>query len=100
MPQAWAQLLQTSNISKQEQKKNPQAVLDVLKWYDISSQVGNETKYMETHTQKSTGKSHNIKCLIYVLALAIFLLSFKWMVWALIQDLHINKLTVLVLKFP
>ncbi|XP_057370019.1 serine/threonine-protein kinase Pak-like [Daphnia carinata] len=54
MPQAWAQLLQTSNISKQEQKKNPQAVLDVLKWYDISSQVGNETKYMETHTQKST----------------------------------------------
>nr|CAH0100673.1 unnamed protein product [Daphnia galeata] len=54
MPQAWAQLLQTSNISKQEQKKNPQAVLDVLKWYDISSQVGNETKYMETHTQKNT----------------------------------------------
>lgn len=56
MPQAWAQLLQTSNISKQEQKKNPQAVLDVLKWYDISSQVGNETKYMETHTQKTTSK--------------------------------------------
>lgn len=54
MPQAWAQLLQTSNISKQEQKKNPQAVLDVLKWYDISSH--NETKYMETHTQKSTSK--------------------------------------------
>jgi hypothetical protein len=72
MPQAWAQLLQTSNISKQEQKKNPQAVLDVLKWYDISSQVGNETKYMETHTQKSTGKIHNIKCLIYALALAKF----------------------------
>lgn len=58
MPQAWAQLLQTSNISKQEQKKNPQAVLDVLKWYDISSQVGNETKYMETHMQKSTSKQH------------------------------------------
>lgn len=53
MPQAWAQLLQTSNISKQEQKKNPQAVLDVLKWYDISSQGGNETKFMETHPQKS-----------------------------------------------
>lgn len=57
MPQAWAQLLQTSNISKQEQKKNPQAVLDVLKWYDISSsQAGKETKYMETHTQKNTSK--------------------------------------------
>jgi len=56
MPQAWAQLLQTSNISKQEQKKNPQAVLDVLKWYDISSQGGNETKYMETIMQKNTSK--------------------------------------------
>jgi len=54
MPQAWAQLLQTSNISKQEQKKNPQAVLDVLKWYDISSQGGNETKYMETMMQKNS----------------------------------------------
>lgn len=54
MPQAWAQLLQTSNISKQEQKKNPQAVLDVLKWYDISSQGGHETKYMETTTQKNS----------------------------------------------
>uniref|UniRef100_A0A8C1WVY6 non-specific serine/threonine protein kinase n=1 Tax=Cyprinus carpio TaxID=7962 RepID=A0A8C1WVY6_CYPCA len=30
----WARLLQTSNITKSEQKKNPQAVLDVLKFYD------------------------------------------------------------------
>ena len=57
MPQAWAQLLQTSNISKQEQKKNPQAVLDVLKWYDISSQGGHETKYMETTTQKNSSNN-------------------------------------------
>lgn len=56
MPQAWAQLLQSSNISKQEQKKNPQAVLDVLKWYDISSKEGKETKYMETVNQKNSRK--------------------------------------------
>lgn len=45
MPEAWARLLMSSNISKQEQKKNPQAVLDVLNWYDNSSK---EAKYMTT----------------------------------------------------
>ncbi|KAM4739342.1 serine/threonine-protein kinase PAK 2b [Anableps anableps] len=34
MPEQWARLLQTSNITKSEQKKNPQAVLDALKFYD------------------------------------------------------------------
>uniref|UniRef100_A0A6I8S2D3 non-specific serine/threonine protein kinase n=1 Tax=Xenopus tropicalis TaxID=8364 RepID=A0A6I8S2D3_XENTR len=34
IPEQWARLLQTSNITKLEQKKNPQAVLDVLKFYD------------------------------------------------------------------
>uniref|UniRef100_A0A8C6ZW79 non-specific serine/threonine protein kinase n=1 Tax=Nothoprocta perdicaria TaxID=30464 RepID=A0A8C6ZW79_NOTPE len=34
MPEQWARLLQTSNITKLEQKKNPQVVLDVLKFYD------------------------------------------------------------------
>lgn len=62
MPQAWAQLLQASNISKQEQKKNPQAVLDVLKWYDISSQSGHGTKYMETTTQKNSSMKHSHYC--------------------------------------
>lgn len=37
MPEQWARLLQTSNISKSEQKQNPQAVLDVLKFYDSTS---------------------------------------------------------------
>ena len=67
MPQAWAQLLQSSNISKQEQKKNPQAVLDVLKWYDISSQGGNETKYMAMETsiqQKNTSTCLFLKIII------------------------------------
>ncbi|KAF4525571.1 hypothetical protein B566_EDAN015060, partial [Ephemera danica] len=46
MPEAWARLLMASNISKQEQKKNPQAVLDVLKYYDNSSKEHKPSKYM------------------------------------------------------
>jgi p21-activated kinase 1 len=48
MPEAWARLLITSNISKQEQKKNPQAVLDVLNWFDNSSKQSKTSKYMTT----------------------------------------------------
>ncbi|CAK9801567.1 Serine/threonine-protein kinase PAK 1 [Anthophora quadrimaculata] len=48
MPEAWARLLMSSNISKQEQKKNPQAVLDVLNWYDSSSKETKGSKYMTT----------------------------------------------------
>ncbi|XP_034945887.1 serine/threonine-protein kinase PAK 1 [Chelonus insularis] len=48
MPEAWARLLMSSNISKQEQKKNPQAVLDVLNWYDNSSKEAKGSKYMTT----------------------------------------------------
>ncbi|XP_069828044.1 serine/threonine-protein kinase PAK 1 [Dendropsophus ebraccatus] len=45
MPEQWARLLQTSQISEEEQKKNPQAVLDVLKFYD-SKKTTNSQKYM------------------------------------------------------
>lgn len=48
MPEAWAHLLMNSNITKQEQKKNPQAVLDVLNWYDNSSKETKGNKYMTT----------------------------------------------------
>ncbi|XP_023248114.1 serine/threonine-protein kinase PAK 1-like, partial [Copidosoma floridanum] len=48
MPEAWARLLMSSNISKQEQKKNPQAVLDVLNWYDNSSKEVKGSKFMTT----------------------------------------------------
>lgn len=44
MPESWARLLQSSNITKSEQKQNPQAVLDVLNWYDASTKQ--ESKYM------------------------------------------------------
>ncbi|KAL5273614.1 PAK3 family protein [Megaselia abdita] len=56
MPEAWARLLMNSNISKQEQKKNPQAVLDVLKWFDNSKQRPN-SKYMTTATTTHSGSS-------------------------------------------
>ncbi|GLD65680.1 serine/threonine-protein kinase PAK 1, partial [Lates japonicus] len=52
MPEQWARLLQTSNITKLEQKKNPQAVLDVLKFYD-SKETANSQKYM-IFTDKNT----------------------------------------------
>uniref|UniRef100_A0A674DU74 non-specific serine/threonine protein kinase n=1 Tax=Salmo trutta TaxID=8032 RepID=A0A674DU74_SALTR len=52
MPEQWARLLQTSNITKLEQKKNPQAVLDVLKFYD-SKETNNSQKYM-SFTDKSS----------------------------------------------
>uniref|UniRef100_A0A8C7QZU0 non-specific serine/threonine protein kinase n=1 Tax=Oncorhynchus mykiss TaxID=8022 RepID=A0A8C7QZU0_ONCMY len=57
MPEQWARLLQTSNITKLEQKKNPQAVLDVLKFYD-SKETNNSQKYM-SFTDKS---SDNYSC--------------------------------------
>ncbi|KAK5646702.1 hypothetical protein RI129_005166 [Pyrocoelia pectoralis] len=55
MPEAWSRLLMNSNISKQEQKKNPQAVLDVLNWYDNSSKETPSTKYMT----KATATTHS-----------------------------------------
>ncbi|XP_026562715.1 serine/threonine-protein kinase PAK 1 [Pseudonaja textilis] len=51
MPEQWARLLQTSNITKLEQKKNPQAVLDVLEFYN-SKKTSNSQKYM-SFTDKS-----------------------------------------------
>lgn len=57
MPEAWSRLLMNSNISKQEQKNNPQAVLDVLTWYDNSSKEPPNAKYMtKTTTTTHSGK--------------------------------------------
>lgn len=63
MPEAWARLLITSNISKQEQKKNPQAVLDVLNWFDNSSKQSKTSKYMTTAT--NIGKSINYILILF-----------------------------------
>ena len=46
LPEAWTRLLVASNISKEMQKKNPQAVLDVLNYYEHSSKRQMEDKYM------------------------------------------------------
>nr|ACA13261.1 dsRed1/Pak1/Cdc42/ECFP fusion protein [synthetic construct] len=65
MPEQWARLLQTSNITKSEQKKNPQAVLDVLEFYN-SKKTSNSQKYM-SFTDKSAGRilaMQTIKCVV------------------------------------
>lgn len=57
MPEAWARLLMSSNISKQEQKKNPQAVIDVIRWFENSSKQRPNSKYMmNTTTTTNSGK--------------------------------------------
>ncbi|KAF0304903.1 Serine/threonine-protein kinase PAK 2 [Amphibalanus amphitrite] len=55
MPEAWVSLLSSSNISIQEQKKNPQAVIDVLNYYDASNKDKEHPKYM---VPKSADHSH------------------------------------------
>ena len=61
MPEAWARLLMNSNISKQEQKKNPQAVLDVLNWFDNSSKQRPNSKYMTNATATHSGNRLKLK---------------------------------------
>ncbi|XP_056420401.1 serine/threonine-protein kinase PAK 2 [Hyla sarda] len=53
MPEQWARLLQTSNITKLEQKKNPQAVLDVLKFYDSKDTA--KQKYLSVSATDKDG---------------------------------------------
>ena len=45
MPESWARLLQSANISKTEQVRHPQAVISVLNYYENSSK-DKESKYM------------------------------------------------------
>ena len=72
MPPNWAQLLQNSNISKTEQKKNPQAVLDVLKWYDSSAKAKDE-KYM------TINRNLGIYPIVYSLCLHLFLIWYNFL---------------------
>ncbi|XP_028904198.1 serine/threonine-protein kinase PAK 1 [Ornithorhynchus anatinus] len=64
MPEQWARLLQTSNITKLEQKKNPQAVLDVLEFYN-AKKASNSQKYMsftdKSAEEYSSSSSLNVK---------------------------------------
>uniref|UniRef100_A0A1A8UV96 non-specific serine/threonine protein kinase n=1 Tax=Nothobranchius furzeri TaxID=105023 RepID=A0A1A8UV96_NOTFU len=54
MPEQWARLLQTSNISKTEQKQNPQAVLDALKFYDST---GVQQKYLTSPASEKNSQT-------------------------------------------
>lgn len=56
MPKEWTDLLMKSNISKQEQANNPQAVLDVLQYFDTNNKQS--SKYMTTHT--NNGNTFNL----------------------------------------
>ncbi|CAN0381706.1 unnamed protein product [Lampetra fluviatilis] len=56
MPSQWARLLQISNISVSEQKRNPQAVLDVLKFYDSKESV--HQKYMSFSSLPGSYRNH------------------------------------------
>lgn len=46
MPDEWQRLLSTANISKTEQQKNPQAILDVLTYFDKSKDPRDTQKFM------------------------------------------------------
>ncbi|XP_071951608.1 serine/threonine-protein kinase PAK 3-like [Antedon mediterranea] len=58
MPEHWAKLLTMANITKNEQQKNPQAVLDVLNFYDSSKQGVNE-KFMMSNVKVVTTAKKN-----------------------------------------
>ena len=57
MPEAWARLLVASNISKEMQLKNPQAVLDVLNYYEHSAKHGGhqQDKFMTDILERHLG---------------------------------------------
>ena len=58
MPEAWTRLLAASNISREMQQKNPQAVLDVLNYYEYQRGFGThkQDKFM-TQSPPSTDPS-------------------------------------------
>lgn len=60
MPESWARLLREADISKSEQSKNPEAVLNVLKWFEKSNNHNKEVKFM-TIAQKQDHATATIK---------------------------------------
>lgn len=59
MPDAWRKWLQMANITKAEQQKNPQAVVDVLKFYASTSKTNNGVKFMQY--ENSSGSAWHSK---------------------------------------
>lgn len=61
MPESWARLLREADISKSEQKKNPEAVLNVLKWFEKSNNHNKEVKFMTIAQNQKQDSCHFIK---------------------------------------
>ena len=57
MPEAWANMLVHANISREMQLKNPQAVLDVLNYYEHSSKQPQQDKFMRVDQVWKTHRS-------------------------------------------
>lgn len=57
MPESWARLLREADISKSEQKKNPEAVLNVLKWFEKSNNHNKEVKFMTIAQNQQESRS-------------------------------------------
>ena len=47
MPDHWKNHLQEARISKTEQKKNPQALIDALNYYETTAKIPHEAKFMQ-----------------------------------------------------
>lgn len=48
MPEKWTNILMKSNISKQEQAKNPEAILSVLRYFETAN--NQSPKFMTIYT--------------------------------------------------
>lgn len=70
MPPAWKTWLQMANISKAEQKRNPQAVVDVLKFWDASTKAPAHDKFLEFDNPNSSNARG--KLLVFLFALSQF----------------------------
>lgn len=60
MPESWATLLKSANITKSEQKKNPQAVLDVLTYYDTHKEPQDEKFMLNMKPPSSSSSKSNL----------------------------------------
>lgn len=62
LPKEWQQLLQSSGISKEDQAANPQAVMDIVAFYQDATQGAAEDdvwrKFGGAHTHSTAGSGH------------------------------------------
>lgn len=57
LPEEWEKLLTSSGISKKEQQQNPQAVMDIVKFYQDVTESNGEDKVFKTFNVGNTGQS-------------------------------------------